>query len=256
MAIQKTEAMILKTMPFRSTSLIVTFFTRNFGKIRGIIKGVRQEGEMRGGIFELFSRIEIIYYEKTRSDLHLVTESFLLDSYTALHGSLESIAYAGYFSDLVDQVSEIHDPHEAIFNLLEFAYAYLSCVPGPRMARLFEIKLLHEIGWLPHLENCLNCGTDVLKEGYFSSRQGSLLCANCAPKFPDAKPLNAEPLSILRHYVQNEMDACLKLSVSRAAETELELFMSRFLLERLNKPLKSQIFLQKIKSVLTGTQIP
>ena len=253
MAIQKTEAMILKTMQFRSTSLIITFFTKKFGKIKAMVKGVRQEGEMRGGIFELFSQIEIIYYEKTRSDLHLVTESFLLDSYTALHGNLESIAYAGYFSDLVDQVSEVHDPHESIFDLLEFAYSYLSCVPGPRMARLFEIKLLNEIGWLPHLDDCLNCGAAMPERGYFSSRQGGLLCLNCAPKFPDAKPLNSEPLSILRYYIQNELDACLKFSVSRAAETELEVFMNRFLLERLNKPLKSQIFLQKIKPILTGT---
>lgn len=250
MAIQKTDAMILKTMPFRSTSLIVTFFTRNFGKVRALVKGVRQEGEMRGGIFELFSRIEIIYYEKTRSDLHLVTESFLLDAYTALHGSLEAIAYAGYFSDLVDQVSEVHDPHVEIYELLDFAYRYLSCVPGPRMARLFEIKLLNEIGWLPHLENCLDCGKDVIEKGFFSSRQGGLYCPQCAYKNPDAKPLNAEPLFILRHYIQNDLDTCLKQSVSRDAEAELELFMSRFLLERLNKPLKSQIFLQKIKSAL------
>lgn len=250
MAIQKTDAMILKTMPFRSSSLIITFFTRNFGKVRALVKGVRQEGETRGGIFELFSQLEIVYYEKTRSDLHLLSESFLLDAYPALHASLESIAYAGYFSDLVDQVTEIHDPHEPVFELLNFAYRYLSCVPGPRMARIFEIKLLNEIGWLPHLDDCLGCECQIPEKGFFSSRQGGLLCPACAPKHPDSKPVGAEPLSILRHYVRTENEACLKLNVSRAAETELELFMSRFLLERLNKPLKSQIFLQKIKSAL------
>ena len=118
------------------------------------------------------------------------------------------------------------------------------------MARIFEIKLLTKIGWLPHLDDCINCAAAVPEKGYFSSRQGGLLCPVCAPKFPDAKPLNAEPLAILRHYIQNDPDTCLKQNVSRAAETELEVFMSRFLLERLNKPLKSQIFLQKIKSAL------
>ena len=47
MAIQKTDAIVLKTQPFRSSSLIITFFTRSFGKLRGLAKGVRQENQTR-----------------------------------------------------------------------------------------------------------------------------------------------------------------------------------------------------------------
>ena len=88
MAIQKTEAIVLKTQPFRSSSLIITFFTRDFGKIRGIAKGVRQENQTRAAVYELFTRLEIIYYEKLRSDLHLVSDAAILES---LRRTLESL---------------------------------------------------------------------------------------------------------------------------------------------------------------------
>ncbi|MBN1688274.1 MAG: DNA repair protein RecO, partial [Candidatus Omnitrophica bacterium] len=189
MAIQKTEAIILKTQPFRSSSLIITFFSKSFGKLRGLAKGVRQERETRGALFELFTHVDIVFYEKQRSDLHLVSEASILESYPSLRTRLESIAYASYFSELVDELSEVHDPHEGVFDLLDFSFRYLASLPGRRLARLFEIKLVNEIGWLPHLTNCLLCGKSPLEEGYFSSRQGGLLCPHCYGKAPDSKPI-------------------------------------------------------------------
>lgn len=252
MAIQKSEAIVIKVFPFRSTSLIVTFFTKQFGKVRGLVKGVRQEGERGGAVYELFTNVEIVFYEKTRSDLHLISEAFILEPYNALHARLESISYASYFAELVDEVSEVQDPHEEIFTLLDFAYCYLAVVPGNRLARLFEIKLLSEVGWLPDFEECLNCKKTHLERGFFSPRQGSMICLDCAPQFPDARPLNSEPLSVMRYYIHHDLDACLKLGMTKQTETELEAFMNRFLSERLHRPLKSGVFLSKIKQAFSN----
>lgn len=246
MAIQKTPALVLKTLPFRTSSLIVTFFTRDFGKVRGLAKGVRLERETRGAMYELFSHLEIVYYEKTRSDLHLVSEAFLMDSYDAFRGRLESIAYASYFVELVDELTEIHDPHPQIFDLLDFCFQYLASLPGPRLARLFEIKLLNEIGWLPYLEGCLTCHKPVPEKGFFSARQGALLCIDCAKAHPDALPIDREALSVLRFYVQNDLSYAIKMAPNQAAEKELDRLMNRFLVDRLAKTLKSRSFMEKL----------
>ncbi len=251
-AIQKAQAVVIKTLPFRSSSLIVTFFTREFGKVRGIVKGVRGEGLNQAAVYEIFTHLEIIYYEKTRSDLHLISEAFMQDSYARLRGQLEALAYASYFCELVDEVSEVHDPHEKVFELLDFSFTYLPAISGMRMARIFEIKLLNEVGWMPYLEDCLECHKGGLTKGYFSSRQGGLLCDDCTPHHPDARPVNTEALAALRFYIENDVDACLKHQVSKAGENELEAFMGRFLMERLSRPLKTRAFLQKIKPVLAS----
>lgn len=249
MAIQKTEAIILKTQPLRSSSLIVTVFTRDFGKIKGIAKGVRQEREIRGAHFELFNQLELVYYEKQRSDLHLISDTMLTDAFPALRGNLEALVFASYFCDLTDHLCEVHDPNSAIFELLQFAFKYLPAIASGRLSRLFEIKLLHEAGWLPHLEGCLECQTP-LEAGFFSARQGALFCSQCVRQAADAKALAREPLAVMRYFIHHDLSEAVKMSMTRKTEIDLEVFMKAFLAERLNAPLKSSVFLDKIRPVL------
>ncbi|MSR77951.1 MAG: DNA repair protein RecO [Candidatus Omnitrophica bacterium] len=250
MAIQKTDAIVLKTLPFRSSSLLVTFFSKTHGKVKGIAKGVRQEREMRGSLFELFTQLEIVYYEKTRSDLHLISEGFILESYEPIRSQLETIAYASYFAELVDELTEFHDPHPVIFHLLDFSYRYLPSLSPERLARLFEIQLLREIGWVPYLEDCIRCHAKPSDQPFFSPNQGALLCKNCARDTPDAKPISEETLSVLRYYLQHDLETSIKLSVSFQSEQGLALLMNRFFQFRIHRPLKSLSFLEKIKPVL------
>jgi recombinational DNA repair protein (RecF pathway) len=39
--IPKTEALVLNRRAFRETSLIAEFYTRDFGKMSGLLKGIR-----------------------------------------------------------------------------------------------------------------------------------------------------------------------------------------------------------------------
>lgn len=246
MAIQKTEAFVLKTQPFRSSSLIVTFFTLSFGKIRGMVKGVRREREVRGAFYELFSRVEIVFYEKLRSDLHLVSEASLLESNDVLRTQLETITSASYFCELVDLLTEVHDPHERIFELLEFSFRFLPSLPHERIAHLVEIQLLNEVGWLPYLEGCVSCQTLLPERGFFSVKQGALLCERCAPQFPDARALSRETLALMRYYLNHSLEESMKYNLSRSAASELENILSHFLQFRLGRPFKTKQFIKAI----------
>ena len=250
MAIRKTEAFVIKTQPFRSSSLIVTLFTRDFGKIRGIAKGVRKEREMRGALFELFTHADIIFYEKIRSELHLISEASIIDSFDVLRTRLDTIAYASYFAELVEVLTEVQDPHESIFCLLEVCFRYLPAIPGEKIARLFEVKLLSEIGWLPHLNDCLQCRESVPEAGFFSVSQGGVLCVRCSRAFADARPLSAEALRQMRFYTVQSLEEAIKRPAPGAAEQELKKLMEHFLLYRLSGALKSRQFMDSIQPAL------
>ncbi len=247
MAILKTEAFVLRTQPFRSSSLIVTFFTRDYGKIRGIVKGVRREAELRGALYELFTHLEIVYYEKLRSELHLISQAFILESHDELRTKLNSISYASYFAELVDRLSEVHDPHPEIFELIEQAFRFIPSISGEKLARLFEVKLLREIGWLPYLDSCLNCQNTAFETGFFSVHQGALYCPACAPEVPDARPLSVSALAALRYDIGHPFDTALKYRIPPPTEQEMKRFMDRFLLYRLGSPLKSRRFMEQIE---------
>ncbi len=71
MPIQKTEGVLLKKRDLRETSLIVTFYTKDFGKISGVLKGVRGERPTASGVPQLFSLNQIVFYEKKKKDTFL-----------------------------------------------------------------------------------------------------------------------------------------------------------------------------------------
>ena len=250
--IQKTEAIVLKTLRFRSSSLIVTFYTKDFGKIKGVVKGVYREGERRSAEFEPCTHLEIVFYEKKRSDLHLISESFMMESHLEDRESLESIAYASYFCELVDELTEVYDPHPFIFELLKVGFRYLSVIPPSRMATLFEMKLLREMGWVPYLEGCSHCDLKPLEKGYFSIRQGALLCDRCQDTEKTSTFVEAQVLDVLRTFNNEDLEFCLKHHYSPQIEEKLRALLSRFLRFRLAKPLKTGKFMNAIKPVLSS----
>ena len=66
MSATKTQAFVLKTKPYRDTSLLAYFYTKDFGKINGIVKGIRDTRARFGGMLEPFSLNEILFYRKRR----------------------------------------------------------------------------------------------------------------------------------------------------------------------------------------------
>ncbi|MBU0880811.1 MAG: recombination protein O N-terminal domain-containing protein, partial [Candidatus Omnitrophica bacterium] len=64
MPIQKSDGILLRRQDLRETSILLTFYTRDFGKIKGIVRGVRgPRAIFGGGAYELFALDEIIFYE-------------------------------------------------------------------------------------------------------------------------------------------------------------------------------------------------
>ena len=250
MAIQKAEAFVLRSQPFRTSSLLVTTFTRPFGKIKGIAKGVVREGVARPSTFEPFSLLEIVFYEKLRSDLHLISEASILESYLPLRSNLESLATAYYLAELVDQLTEPHDPHDGIFELLQCSFQWLTSLSPFRVARFFEIRLLSEIGLLPYLGGCLSCEKENPEKVYFSVRQGAIFCFDCRKKYPDARPISLSTLGRMRSFLSKDASKIIQGSGAEKDDGEIADIMARFLSDRLGKRLSTQRFLNQVRGLL------
>ena len=82
--IVKTEAIILKSDNYRDSSKIVTAYTKNFGKIRCIAKGVRDVKTKWGGVLQAMSYLNLlIYYNETKT-LHLLSNAEYVKAYQSL----------------------------------------------------------------------------------------------------------------------------------------------------------------------------
>ena len=250
MAIQKTEAFILRTQLFRSSSLLVTAFSRSFGKIKGVAKGVRGEGVLRSADFEPFHLVEIVFYEKIHSELHLISEVATLKTHESLHSNLEILAYAHYFSELIDQLTETHDRHESIFELLGFALEGLPLMTPSQLTSFFEIRLLREVGFLPYLDHCLECEEKELRRVYFSTRQGAIFCERCRTKAPEARMLSLDALRAMQRFLTKEAGEALVEPLPQKVNREMSDLVERFLIERLGKRLKTRRFLKQVNALI------
>jgi DNA repair protein RecO (recombination protein O) len=57
----KTEAIVLRRFDYGESDWIVTFYTSDFGKIRGIAKGARRSQKRFANTLELFSCSHILF---------------------------------------------------------------------------------------------------------------------------------------------------------------------------------------------------
>ena len=249
MAIRKVEAFVLKRMLFRESSLLVTLFSKEVGKLKVLAKGVRKEKKSSAAYFEPFTRLSLVYYEKLKSDIHLASETSVLDSSSFLRARLDYFSYASYLIDLVDTLFGFYDPHPDAFDLLAQAFSFFQSVPLANVARVFEVKLLEQVGWLPVLNHCAVCGETGLERVFFSPQQGGILCAKCELKEPRTLPLSPKTLESLHFFLKNSFAESVKYRIDLQTERELERAAERFIEFRIEYPLSSKRFLSELNSL-------
>jgi DNA repair protein RecO (recombination protein O) len=249
MAIKREEAFVLKRIPLRETSLLVTLFTRGSGKIRALAKGIRREKNPLTVRFEPFTRLSVVYYEKLKSDTHLISETAILDSNAPLRARLDLFGYSSYLTELVDTLLGVHDPHPEVFELLRESFRLLKTAPAFQVARVFEIKLLQEIGLLPILDHCVRCGEREFQTAFLSAKQGGILCSACDRKESGTIRISQGAVQSLRFFIRNDTEHAAKLNLSKQAARELEQINSKFIHFRLERPLSTKQFLSELISL-------
>lgn len=155
MAIRTTEAVVLRTRAFRNTSLIAVVYTRDFGKVQVLAKGIRERCARKDSKFFCFleplTLDKIVYYQKSHSGLHLVTQADLLNQYQPIRRDLGRLAAAGFMLELVDKGTQLEDANKAIFNLLTNSLDRLSDREGNIKQALlfFQEQFLNLSGFMP-----------------------------------------------------------------------------------------------------------
>ncbi|MFA5146000.1 MAG: DNA repair protein RecO [Candidatus Omnitrophota bacterium] len=248
MAIQKTEAILLSRQDLRETSLILTFYTKDFGKIKGIVRGVRgPHAQYGGGSLEIFALDELVFYERKKSDLYTISQCDLVEFFSPIRESLERLAYAAYMAELLDSVTSLSDPHRDVFDILLNSLRLLAGEASPkRVTRIFEIKLLSLLGLMPTLDLCANCSDKAGDGARFSFRNGGLICKKCLGSDKDAAEVLQGTVKFIEHIQGLPFDKVDRIKVSSQVGEELEKILRKFLDYHIERRLKTVKFLDTI----------
>ncbi len=178
----KTTGFVLRTLSYGESDLIVTFYSNEFGKLKGIAKGAKRSKKRFANVFEPFSLTSVIFTRKNRDTLAFIEACEIIDHYDAIRTDLEKTLMASYFIDLADHFSPEGKKNEKVFELLQTFLTLLGVQnASDALVRFFEIRMLKLAGFEPTLDHCVACKTPVINGGtyYFYAREGGIKCVNC-----------------------------------------------------------------------------
>jgi DNA repair protein RecO (recombination protein O) len=203
MPAEKALALVVRGTDWSETSRIVTLFTQEFGRVRGLAKGGRR---LRSGFeiaFDLLSVCDVVFLRKASGGLDLFTEARLVERFPALRKDLPAL-YAGYYvAELLADGTQDYDPHPQLFDTALETLRGLSAGTVPAMVARFELAWLKGLGYSPRLDTCAVCGTDTgLADSaggvIYGPMAGGVLCPACRAGVRDRRSISAAALAGLK----------------------------------------------------------
>src|ERR1700685_3952867 len=118
MPARMSESFILQTYPFREADLVVSFFTRDQGKLRGVARRARRPKSSFGSGLERLSHATVSYYQKENRELVSLNSCELTQSQFALASHWEASIALDYLAEITEQLLPANESNERHFRLL------------------------------------------------------------------------------------------------------------------------------------------
>lgn len=150
--IEKTEAIVLRCVPFSETSRMVVWFTQDHGKVTTAIKGSQRAKSMFIGQYDLFYTCELLYYQRETDHVHAIKECSPLHMRTMLRSNWKACAAASYMADLFSRFSPARAHQPGLYELLAYGLDHAPLVSvNPTFLFWFELSVLRRLGLAPRL---------------------------------------------------------------------------------------------------------
>ncbi|HYP07271.1 MAG TPA: DNA repair protein RecO [Bryobacteraceae bacterium] len=118
MPAQASEAFIFRTYPFKEGDLIVSFFTRDQGKLRGVARRARKPKNSFGSGLERLSRVTMSYNQRENRELVSLNSCEVLESQFGLASDYGANLALDYIAEVSENILPPNEPSERFFRLL------------------------------------------------------------------------------------------------------------------------------------------
>lgn len=172
----------MRVNEFGESDLLITFFTPDKGKMKGIAKGAKRSKSRFVNCLDIFSLVNLEYSIKRNSSLHFIHSGKLIDAFPGLRKDYRTLIQASYMIELIEILFPWELADSAMFETLRDTFKILSeggdieTVPV-----LFEITAMALGGFSINLEKCCICGREYTGKGtaVFKPEKGGIACMNC-----------------------------------------------------------------------------
>jgi DNA repair protein RecO (recombination protein O) len=247
---QQTEAIVLRIYPWSETSLIVSIYTRDFGKLSVLAKGARRPKSPFEAALDLLSICRVVFIPKSGDALDILTEAKLQQRFRA--GSRDLLRlYAGYYvSELLERMTDREDRQPEIFELAVATLQALAeenyCVSA--VVLRWELQLLRLVGHLPSWLLCAQCGQIVVNKPWvlFGVLASGVLCETCQAGGRQIIQLPGAARSILQQFSCSQWNRIDLTTLNPSQRSVIRGVMCRYLTVLLDRKLQMHAYLEEL----------
>ena len=165
-----SESLILRTYPYREADLVVSFLTRDQGKLRGVARRARRPKNSFGAGLERLSHVRAAYFQRENRELVSLDSCELIHSPFQLQSDYATGVGLDYVAEVAEQLLAPAEQSEKFFRLLVAVLDYLRAAreagvwPAVMYFTLWAVRLS---GFLPGLrvsQESLAVADEMLKK--------------------------------------------------------------------------------------------
>lgn len=174
---KQSEALILRTYPFHEADLLVTFFTRLEGKVRGVAKAAKKSKRRFGGALEPLTHVIAHWEDKEKQELARLDSCDIISSPLTSEVTYPRVVALSYVAEVVDQLLPDREANDDIFRLTLAVVKQVKPDSIWMPLTYFDLWIVRLIGLLPELTECVVCGESLNgSKAWFHPLADGLLC--------------------------------------------------------------------------------
>ena len=182
MPVRETEAIILRTYPLKEADKIVSFFSRDAGRVRGVARNARRSLRRFGAALELLSHVRLRYSEQAARDLVRLDSCELLQSFFETQRNYEASVGFSYIAEVCEQLLPEGETNDPFFRLVLLVANQIRRTEQIWLSlTYFDLWAVKLAGFLPPLDVCCRCGASFEpgEPAWFRPEWEGLLCEAC-----------------------------------------------------------------------------
>ncbi len=223
-----SEAVVLRTIEYSDTSLIVRLFTEFYGKLTVMARGARRPKHALQGILFVPNRLAVEYRHKDGRDIQTLVGAELAGRYAALATDLGRSAAALLLVEMLDRAVQVADPQPLLFRLITASLEQLDTTTGDfsTVVHFYQLHLARQLGFAPQLDECPRCSRQV-QEAVLDPVGGDLVCVRC--RSSGTRRLGTAALGYLRDLAATHITELTGLHPAPGAWREADEFLLKYL---------------------------
>jgi DNA repair protein RecO (recombination protein O) len=155
------EAIVLRSWPFQEADLVVSLFTRDQGRIKGVARHALRSRRRFGGALEPMTHVNASWAERPRQELVRLDGFEIVSSPLTRPIDYTRTAALQMVAEVLEEALPEHAPEDDVFRL---SLAVLDELQVGRVwlpITYFALWINRLMGWMPEFGHCVVCGLDL-----------------------------------------------------------------------------------------------